>query len=880
MRRADGDLTIARVRIALTIAGSDPTGRAGLQQDLQVFRSLGVHGAAVVTALTVQDTVKVHRVLPAFPNVVLEQIRILLRDVTPHAVKLGMLATDDVARMVELGLTEPKRSGPEAPALVIDPVLAASDGTPLLERRAWPTLTRLFPSATLVTPNLPEAALLTDRDVSTAAGVESAARTLLGDLGACAVLVKGGHRDGPPDDLLAEREGDGIAVEWLPGSRIEGGAVHGTGCALAAAVAAGLAAGHLASRRRRPGAALRRRRLSQRLPRGPGRAAPRPAVTDVYTAAAGAAPHALYTERVALRRAEAAGLLRRERWLSNLRLAVFAAGAVMLWGVTSTWNLAAAWLLAPATAFAALVLLHDRAIRERAAAERSTAFYERGLARLEDRWAGGGESGERFTDASHLYAADLDLFGRGSLFELLCTARTRMGEETLAAWLLAPADAGEILARQAAIAELRDRLDLREDLARLGADVRAGVDAAALRAWAAAPAANVPRLARATAAVLATSTLAAAAAWYALGSGPLPFLAVLAAEGIFAARMRPRLLPVIRAAGRPARDLALLAALLARIERERFESTRLAALRASLDSDGEPPSRQVARLRRLLELLEARQNQLFAPVAALLLWSTQLALAIEAWRARSGASIPAWLCAVGEFEALCALASHAFEHPEDPFPALLPGGPRYEAEGLGHPLLPEARSVRNDLHLGSDLRLLVVSGSNMSGKSTWLRTIGVNAVLAFAGAPVRARRMAISPLSVGSSLRILDSLQSGSSKFYAEIMRIGEIVARAGSGTPLLFLLDEILNGTNSHDRRIGAEAIVRSLVERGAIGLVTTHDLALARIADDLAPRAENVHFEDQLEGGEMRFDYRLRPGVVARSNALALMRAVGLEV
>ena len=242
MRRATRDLTIARVRIALTIAGSDPTGGAGLQQDLQIFRSLGVHGAAVVTALTVQDTAKVHRVLPVFPNVVLEQIRALVRDVAPHAVKLGMLATDDVARMVELGLTElVRRERP--PALVIDPVLAASDGTILLERRAWPTLERLVARASLVTPNLPEAERMTGQDVSTAAGIEAAARALVMDFGAAAALVKGGHRDGPPDDLLAERSDAGVSLAWLAGERIEGPPVHGTGCALAAAAAAGLASG-------------------------------------------------------------------------------------------------------------------------------------------------------------------------------------------------------------------------------------------------------------------------------------------------------------------------------------------------------------------------------------------------------------------------------------------------------------------------------------------------------------------------------------------------------------------------------------------------------------------------------------------------------------
>jgi hypothetical protein len=591
-------------------------------------------------------------------------------------------------------------------------------------------------------------------------------------------------------------------------------------------------------------------------------------------------PRPLYAERLTLRRASATALLTRERLLSNLRLVVFAAGVALAWLVLGPRDLPAAWLLLPVAAFGLLVLLHDRVIRRRTAAERAVAFYERGLARLDDRWAGGGEAGERFLDPDHLYAADLDLFGRGSLFELLSTARTRMGEETLASWLLAPAALAEIRARQASVAELRPHVDLREDLARIGADVRAGVDAEALREWCAGPAAPVSRAARVTAAALVVALLASAAAWYALGTGAIPLLAVLVVEGLFAARLRARVLPVIRAAGRPARDLALLAEMLERIERERFESPRLAALRDSLDTEGEPPSHSVGRLRRLLELLEARRNQLFAPIAAMLLWTTQLALAIEAWRVESARAVPRWLDAVGEFEALCALASHAFEHPADPFPELVAEGPRYEAEALGHPLLPEARSVRNDLRLGPALRLLVVSGSNMSGKSTWLRTIGTNAVLAFAGAPVRARKMTVSPLEIGSSLRILDSLQSGESKFYAEITRIGAIVARARGERPLLFLLDEILNGTNSHDRRIGAEAIVRSLVARGAVGLVTTHDLALARIADELSPQAENVHFEDQLVDGEMRFDYRLRPGVVARSNALALMRAVGLEV
>ena len=229
------------MHIALSIAGSDPTGGAGLQADLQVFRALGVHGAGVVTALTVQDTAVVHRVLPAFPNVVLEQIRALLDDVTPDAVKLGMLANDDVARSVRLGLDrlDPARGVP----VVIDPVLAASDGTALLERRAWPTLEHLIGRASIVTPNLPEAAALTGCDVSTREGVEAAAASLVTHLGANAVLVTGGHSEGAPDDLLALRSGGSASFEWLAGERVEAGPVHGTGCALSSAIAAHLARG-------------------------------------------------------------------------------------------------------------------------------------------------------------------------------------------------------------------------------------------------------------------------------------------------------------------------------------------------------------------------------------------------------------------------------------------------------------------------------------------------------------------------------------------------------------------------------------------------------------------------------------------------------------
>jgi len=592
-------------------------------------------------------------------------------------------------------------------------------------------------------------------------------------------------------------------------------------------------------------------------------------------------PAAEYARRLAARRRTARELSRRERWLSQGRLLVFlgtAAGAGFVW-VRSAAPLA--MLLPPVFLFVLLVVLHDRVIRARRRAERAAALYERGLARLESRWIGGGEPGERFLSGDHLYAADLDVFGRGSLFELLCTARTRAGEDTLAAWLCAPAPPEEVRARQAAVAELAAQLDLREELALLGDEIRAGLAPEVLARWAVEPVPSSQRRLRTASAALAAAALASLGLWLAGAWNGLPFLGVLAIEAAVGALARRRTVAIARGVEKPCRDLALLGELLARLESERFDSPKLVSLRKTLDTQGVPPSRRVARLRLLVELLDARRNQLFAPLAALVLWTTQLTRAIEAWRAACGAAVPQWLATVGEVEALCAFAGFAYEHPEHPYPEIVEGGGAlFEAEGLGHPLLPGKRCVRNDLRLGGELRVLVVSGSNMSGKSTLLRSVGTNVVLAQAGAPVCAQRLRLSPLTLGASIRIQDSLEAGSSRFYAEITRIGRLVERASQRLPLLFLLDEILAGTNSHDRRIGAEAVVRGLVERAAIGLVTTHDLALARIAEALAPRAANVHFEDQLQDGRMCFDFRLRPGVVQKSNALALMRAVGLEV
>jgi DNA mismatch repair ATPase MutS len=356
----------------------------------------------------------------------------------------------------------------------------------------------------------------------------------------------------------------------------------------------------------------------------------------------------------------------------------------------------------------------------------------------------------------------------------------------------------------------------------------------------------------------------------------MALIAVGAVEGLFSVPLRNRVLGIIHGLHEPSHDLDLLAELLAVVEAAKFESPRLAELHGTLRTHGEPASKRIAQLRRLQELLDSRDNVFVRMFGPLLLWGTQTAMAVENWRAENGPDIARWLDAVAEMEALSALANYAWEHPGDPFPELAEEAV-FEGEEMCHPLLPSAKAVANSVTLAGPVRLYVVSGSNMSGKSTLLRTTGVNAVLALAGAPVRARRVRISRLNLGASIRTQDSLEEGHSRFMAEILRLKQVLDLPA---PAFFLLDELLHGTNSHDRSIGAEGLVRALLNRGALGLTTTHDLSLAKVADQLAPAARNVHFEDRLENGRLIFDYRMREGVVQRSNALDLMRAAGLDV
>ncbi|HEY1335884.1 MAG TPA: hypothetical protein VGF59_00175, partial [Bryobacteraceae bacterium] len=527
-------------------------------------------------------------------------------------------------------------------------------------------------------------------------------------------------------------------------------------------------------------------------------------------------PRAAYNELLDRRRAEIARFEDRHRLLGYCRLAVVALIVLMVWMALSRQAFSILWALVPVAGFAVLVVVHEKLLGRLERRRRAARFFERGLARLDGKWQGVGSAGDEYLDPVHPYAQDLDLFGRGSLFELLCTARTHIGEDTLARWLLEPAAPDLARARQQAVEELRGRLDLREDLAVVAEEARTGVDPVSLAAWGEAPPpANIGAL-RVWVWLFTVIGVAGGASLVCLVAymaGFLPasdaaaaalrdiFLIALVANGWFLYRWRRPLAEIVARVEEAADELGMLAEVLVRLEREQFHAPLLVQLRASLDSAGDPPSKRIARLNRLMDRLDSRDNVFVRLLEIFVLWTPHLSVTVELWRARSGSAVRRWLTATGEIEALGSLASHAFEHPADPFAEFSDDRGLLETEAIAHPLIEEARVVRNDVRIDGDLRVLIVSGSNMSGKSTLLRTLGVNAVLAQAGATVRAKRLRISPLAVGASIRVTDSLQGGVSRFYAEILRLRQILDLTSGKLPVLFLVDEFLHGTNSHDR-------------------------------------------------------------------------------
>ncbi len=618
-------------------------------------------------------------------------------------------------------------------------------------------------------------------------------------------------------------------------------------------------------------------------------------------------PADLYADRARRFDQEAAERAGTVRLYERLRLVVFAATGVGAWLLVSQGRGQAAWLLVAGAvaAFAIVVARHWAARRHVRRAELMADFNREGIARIGRRWSGLPRRPSPAVPPNHDYADDLDLHGHASLLHLAGVCGTAPGRETLRSWLLAPADPETVALRQEAVREMAGAFDLRDRIAveaRLtkGASMQEVED---FLRWSESPSWLSGRTWLRAAAILLPPVNLGFIVLYALGVVPP---AAVAGPLLVSALV---LAPVWKAINRTFSDaddgesgVRHYASLLSLLADAPLDSRYASDIRQRLGAGTRPAHREIATLRRLLDMAEVRRSPLFhVPLSLVLFWDVHVLAALERWKDRSGARVRAWLGAVGEAEALAALAALAADHPDWTLPTLDPEAGKLHGRALGHPLLTPELCVRNDVEVGPAGSFLLVTGSNMSGKSTLLKAVGLNVVLGQAGGPVCAEALRIPPLRVVTSMHVADSLADGVSFFMAGLQRLKQVVdvaetpgappgPRDGEGAPaggaapgspgVLYLLDEILQGTNSAERRIAARAVVRRLLNSGAIGAVTTHDLTLAD-AEDLNVRAVPVHLTESVGDGTegLTFDYRLRTGIATSTNALRLLRLVGLS-
>ncbi len=599
---------------------------------------------------------------------------------------------------------------------------------------------------------------------------------------------------------------------------------------------------------------------------------------------------AAFAQRAAAHERQRDAARRQSTRISRLRLAAVLPGVVCLLAGLSrdAHPLLLVSGIVLLIVFAVLVVIHSRVEERVEWHDALRTVCVRSVARIERRWddlpSGDAPAGVDVTH--HPFAIDLDLFGRASLFQWLGPGATALGRATMARWLLAPADGDEIAARQAAVAELAAPPEWREEFAAhgvvSGAARQAEVDR--LFAWAEGrgPERGRRRVLQASAIAIVTSQWLLFVFWWtgaiAAALWLIPLLAGIVLSFVTADHVQHE----FDRAGSGQRALSRFAALLEQATGRAFTSDRLRRVHEQLDAHDASAPRSMRRLNRILGFSELRRGAaiLHFPVQAATLWDFWVLFALDRWRQRAGAHVRRWLEALGELDALALLAAIRHENPEWA-PPKIGDEPIFTAERLGHPLIAGDRRVPNDVSVGPPGTLLLVTGSNMSGKSTLLRAIGLNAVLAQAGGCVCAARLRMPVVNLQTSIRVQDSLELGLSYFMAALARLKAVVdaaERNDRSRVLLYLLDEILQGTNSVERGIAVRAVARHLLDAGAIGAMTTHDLTLAG-EEPLQSSAQLVHFTESLDAsGSMSFDYRLRPGLATSRNALRLMQLIGI--
>ncbi len=574
-------------------------------------------------------------------------------------------------------------------------------------------------------------------------------------------------------------------------------------------------------------------------------------------------------------------LRRHSSWLSRLRgTTVILTLAVACWLATHAPLLAAGAVILGTFIFIGLVILHESV---ESSIKRHSILGElnrQGGARQAGEWGMRPHNGSVFLDRNHPYAWDLDLFGPESVFQWLNEATTPMGRRALADVLThPPSDPTDISARQEAVHDLADRVDWRQSFCVEG--LWKSVDEAepvALLTWAAdSPLSNGVRWILILLRWLPPITLSILL--LAPGAALLGWIGVACQLGL-ACILHRHTQPTTEGLAAASSHLDAASRMLRVFEDESFSSRLLTQLQEGLrDGNGGTASRRLRQLKHIAAWMAVRHNREVSFFAnAFLLWDLQFTVAADNWRRRHGSKMATWLRTLGMLEELTSFARVSFDHPKWSFPEWVGGPPQLRATGLGHPLLAESERVTNDFVLGEAQSIAILTGSNMTGKSTWLRTVGINLVMARCGSPACADSMRCTPLHVITSMRTIDSLASAQSTFIAELKRIRHIVDMAASGRPMLFLVDEMFSGTNSNDRQTCSVTLLHSLAQSNIAGMMATHDIDLSRLADARPDQFINYHFTEHIEDQRMSFDYRLHPGPSTTTNAEYLMRSMGV--
>ncbi|MCM8542036.1 MAG: hypothetical protein NE328_17335 [Lentisphaeraceae bacterium] len=589
-----------------------------------------------------------------------------------------------------------------------------------------------------------------------------------------------------------------------------------------------------------------------------------------------------YRKRIETLHKESEELKSGDGTFSAVRVVSFIATGITLAYAFLDGGISGWWAFLPGLAFVATVAIHERKILQSKMAERRVLFYENGIKRIEGDWHGTGVKGNDFKDKDHLYSDDLNLFGNASLFQKICRCSTAFGRERLAGWLKKPAKLEAIKLRQEALQELAGNDDIRNSYAELDDKESKHLAIDTFKSWALTDTNLYNPFLSFISIFLGLLTVGSLAGWLFSNLTPWMFIITLALDLVIVKLYSEKIGAVTEGISNKEKNLIQLSHVLSIIEGKEYNSVLMKDISERLKTDGVTASERIRQIANLINSFEnARSNMALQPFNIMLHVNLRNAMRIERWRKVAGKSIPDWVDVAADFEALFSLSVFHHENPDYNFPEFVEKGPLVVAEKIGHPLLKPTECVQNNVELGDKTKLVLISGSNMAGKSTFLRTVGINIVLAQAGAPVCADNLKLSPISIGCSIQIEDNMSQGISHFYAEILRLKKLVDLAAeSKLPVIFFFDEILHGTNSSDRCNGASAVIKNLVKSGAVGFVTTHDLSLASIVDDLEGEAVNRHFEDQFEDGKMTFDYKMKEGVVTRGNALLLMRSLGLDV